>query len=230
MLFKGQFATQMSGSVNGLTASRGRGGSYFRDRALPVNPSTPFQQEIRALFGSLASRWVTGLTQVQRATWDLYASSVEKTNRIGDPHFNTGLDWYIAMNVRREQAGLTRVDTAPGFFNLGILTEPVIDSIDSVAGTMDVSFDNTDGWAVEDEGALMVYISRPVNESINFFKGPYRLAATILGDGITPPTSPVVVTLPFPVIVGQKLFVRFAGVRFDGRLTNEFRSGLAVTV
>ena len=230
MLFKGQFVTQLSGSMNGITASRGRGGAYFRDRALPTNPSTAAQQEVRGLFGSAATAWPDVLTQTQRDTFDLYAASVEKTNRVGDPHFNTGLDWYIAMNVRRQQAGLDRVDTCSGFFNLGILTEPTIDSIDSVAGTMDVSFDNGDGWAVETGGALMVYISRPVNESINFFKGPYQLAGTILGDDTTPPTSPAVVTLPFPVIIGQKLFVRFAGVRADGRLTPQFRAGLAVTV
>jgi hypothetical protein len=70
---------------------------------------------------------------------------------------------------------------------------------------------------------MFVFASRPQNPSINFFKGPYRIIATIPGADPTPPTSPQSISLAFPVVEGQKVFFRANVTRADGRLASSFR-------
>ena len=76
---------------------------------------------------------------------------------------------------------------------------------------------------------MIVYSSRPQNQSINFFKGPYQLAGTVDGDDTTAPTSPQEITSPFPLTDGQHLFVQIRVHRIDGRLSGKWRGGADVT-
>lgn len=222
MIFKSQLLTQASGSVGGLTFSRNKGGAYTRARAVPINPNTPFQQIIRNAVASLSNLWVNVLTPTQRAEWDLYAANVPILNALGDPINLTGLNMYIRSNTPRLLGADPRADTGPGIFDVGEFTSPSF-LTQEATDTVDVTFTDTDAWANEDNSSMMVYASRPQNPSINFFKGPYRFAAKIEGDAITPPSSPASIALPFPLIPGQRVFYRVNVTRADGRLSNPFR-------
>lgn len=222
MLFKGVLGTQLSGSINGIVASHNSGGTYFRDRAIPTNPNTPQQATVRQLMSDLVSLWLNTLTAVQRAAWDLYAFNVPLINRLGDPINVSGLNMYCRFNVPYIQAGQTRVDAAPGVFNLGDFTQPSF-ALDEPNDEVDVTFDNTDDWAGEDDSILAVYASRPQTLSTNFFKGPYRFAGAVEGDAKAPPASPAAIGLPFPVATGQRVFIRVQVARVDGRLSADFR-------
>lgn len=215
---------QASGSVGGTTFSRNRGGPYMRTRAIPVNPGTPQQSAVRGFLAQLTSLWVGTLSAVQRAAWDLYALNVPLLNALGEPRNVGGLGMYVRGNVSRLQAGLARVDDGPTVFDLGDYTIPTVSSVVSVGAAITLAFDPTDPWANEDGAAMLVYTAREQNPSINFFKGPYRLAAQVAGDAITPPVSPAAVTGAFPVAVGNITFLRVAVTRADGRLSADFRS------
>lgn len=217
-----------SGSLGGVTFSHNRGGPYMRTRAVPTNPNSPFQQEVRGAVSQLTSLWLTALTPVQRTAWDTYAEQVPLPNPLGDPRNVGGLAMYIRSNVPRLQAQLPRVDAAPIIFDLGAYTPPGIDSL-VAPNVLTISFDNTDDWANEDDAAMLVFSSRGQNESINYFKGPYRRNASILGDGLTPPTSPSVLAYPFTVAATQRAFQRFVVTRADGRLSADFRDFVVVT-
>lgn len=215
-----------SGKIGGLVFAHNRGGSYIRSLAIPTNPNTIFQQAVRTLMGALSSIWVDILDQAQRDSWDTYALNVLLPNRIGELVNVGGLGMFQRSNVSRLQTldpGLTEVDTAPTIFNLGEFTAPVFAA--PAVATQDVSmaFTATDAWANEDGAAMMVYISRPKNPSINYFKGPYRFAGLVLGDGTTPPTSPATIDLPFTVAAGHRVFFRTKVTRVDGRLSTDFR-------
>lgn len=223
MKFKPLLVDQLSGSLAGVTAARNRGGPYLRERAIPVNPNTAFQQVVRGLMSSLTSLWLNTLTQVLRDTWDLYAENVLIPDSLGEPRNVGGLGMYVRSNLPRLQSALPRQDTAPSTFNLGDYTAPVITSITAATSVMLLAFTDADDWANEDAAAMNVYTSRAQNPSINFFKGPYRFAGQILGDAITPPTSPASITIAFPAVAGQKVFVRVNVTRSDGRLGSDFR-------
>lgn len=222
MLFKSALITQASGSIFGMTASRNKGGNYFRQRQIPVNPNSPQQQAVRGVVGDLANLWVNTLTAAQRTAWADYAANVPLVNKLGDPNVVPPLSQYIRSNTPRVQAGQTRIDGGPTDFTLGGFTNPSF-GIDATADEVDVTFTNTDAWANEDDAFALIYVSRPQNASINFFKGPYRFAGVIAGNLAVPPTSPAAIALPFAAVAGQRVFVKFSVSRSDGRLSQTFR-------
>jgi len=221
MKFKSQVITEASGSVGGQTFSHNRGGMYIRARAVPVNPGSVYQQAVRNYVAQLTSLWLNTLTAAQRNLWDQYAEAVPLPDRLGEPRNAGGLGQYVRSNVPRLQAGLTRVDVGPTVFNLGAFTNPTIASI-TAPTALSLAFDNTDAWASEVGAAMLVYGSRTMNPSINYFKGPYRYADQIAG-AATPPTSPAAITLPFTQVAGLVCFVRVRVTRADGRLSSSFR-------
>ncbi len=228
MKFKSHVFAQASGSIAGTTYSHNRGGMYVRARATPTNPGSPFQVAIRGWVAALTSAWVSTLTEAQRVAWDLYAEVVPLLDSLGEPRNVGGLGMYIRSNVPRLQAGMTRVDDGPIVYSLPTFTPPAIDSVDAADDEVDVSFTDTDAWAIEVGGFLSVLCSRPQNASINYFKGPYRFGDSIDG-AVVPPTSPASIALPFPVAADQQIFVQLRVGRADGRLSLPFRlSGTAV--
>ncbi len=224
MKFKSPIFSQASGSLAGSVFSHNRGGMYVRARSIPTNPNSTFQQQLRAFMTQLATNWSSILTAAQRAAWETYAANVPLIDRLGEPRTVTGLNMYVRSNVPRLQAGLARVDDAPTIFDLGSFTEPSISAIDAANDTADITFATGDAWVSEDNAALLIWLSRPQQPAINFFKGPYRFAGAILGNSTTPPTSPQTVTLPFGISTGQRLFGAFNVVRADGRLSTRSRT------
>lgn len=224
MLFKSQVFTQASGSVGGLTYSHNAGGMYTRSRSIPVNPNSVRQQEVRSALSSLVTRWGSVLTQAQRDAWEVYAANVPVTNKLGDPTNLSGQQQFVRSNVSRIQAGLTIADDAPTTYNLGPYTLPTI------AGTgnpdeVEVTFNINDAWRSEDNSALLIYAGLPQNGGVNFYAGPFKYADKILGDSVTPPTSPQTISLPSPVAVGQYAFIEARVSRVDGRLSSRIGLG-----
>lgn len=223
MKFKGTIIGEASGSLNGLTFSHNRFGQYIRVRAVPVNPSSSFQDIVRGYFTTLATRWSNVLTPAQRLTWTNYAENVLVPDRLGMPHKLTALNWYAAMNSLRLRASVAVLDTAPATFNMAELTPPTIISATASTDVLSIGFTNTDPWAAEVGGFLQVYTGWPQNPSIEFYKGPYRYAGKING-AVIPPTSPLPINAAIAFAVGQKIFVRFRAIRTDGRISPEFRN------
>ncbi len=214
------------GSLNGIVFSRNRGGSYFRARAVPVNPNTTFQQAVRSAMAQLSAMWAAVLTDSQRASWDTYALNVPLPNSIGDPVNVGGVGMFVRTNVNiiaNGAGGAAILTSAPTTFNLGDFTAPSVGVISESTQTVNLEFDNTDDWANEDDASMLVFLSRPRGPAVNYFKGPYRFAENIEGDAITAPTSPVTIASPFPFVQGQKIFAFVRVLRVDGRLSSPFR-------
>lgn len=219
MLFKPLIGAELSGSIGGITASHNKGGAYFRSRVVPVNPATPAQGIVRQLMGTLAARWAAILSPAQRDAWDTYALNVPLLNRLGESVNVTGLNMYQRSNIPREQNGLARVDNAPTVFTLGDFTAPTVASL-TPPTAMSLNFTVADGWVSEDGAAMLIYGSRQQNQSILFFKGPYRqYVLQLLGDSGVPPASPFAGVHPFVVAAGNKAFLKVSVTRADGRLS-----------
>lgn len=231
MLFKPLLGTDLSGKVGGVVASHNAGGAYFRAATIPTNPNTPQQQAVRNAVSLLASFWESSLTQGQRDGWDVYASNTKLINRIGEQMNVSGLAMFIRSNTARLQVGIARIDDAPSVYNLGNKSANGMSNATEAGQTVDVSFGATllgDPWANEAGGFLLVYLSRPQNAGITYFRGPYRYAAGVTGDPV-PPVSPATVAAPFAFVAGQRLFGRAVACYADGRYTHStFMTTLAV--
>lgn len=222
MKYQSALMTVGSGKVGGIVASHNRGGTYFRKFTIPVNTNTAQQQVLRNAMSSLQTRFAQTLTAAQRTGWNTYGANVPTTNTLGATIHLTGQQWYVKCNSLRVQVGLTIVDAPPVVWDMATLTIPV-PTITAAGTTVSMAYTNTDAWAGEVGGSLLVYASRPKGPTISFFAGPYRFAGRVNGAG-TPPTSPAVITLPFVSgPTGSKQFFRVLAVRADGRVSPAFR-------
>lgn len=212
----------VSGSIGGITYAHNQGGMYARARAVPTNPNTAQQQVMRNAIGALTTAWLSTVTALQRTGWATFAANVPVLDTLGQARTISALSWYIKANSLRLQVGLTRIDAPPTIFELATMTLPV-PTIVAAGTTVSVAYTNTDGWAGEVGGSLLVYASRPQNATKNFFAGPYRFAGRVNG-AVSPPTSPAVITLPFSIgPAGSKMMFKFVAVRADGRPSATFR-------
>jgi hypothetical protein len=219
MLFLPTIGAKLSGSLGGITASRGRGGGYFRSRVVPTNPGSAAQGVVREIFATLSVRWKGDLTPEQRDAWDAFATNSPLPNRIGEIKAIPGLAWYQKANAIRALTKRAIADDPPAVTGIGVLSSPT-DLLAEPSNDLGFSIINTDTWAGAVGGALAVFASPPQNPGRKFYKGPFRFCGQVNG-AATPPTSAQSVTLPFAVVVGQKIFVRFVATEAGGNPTNE---------
>lgn len=228
MKYKGTIIGEASGSLASMVFSHNRGGQYIRQRTIPTNPNSEFQQAIRSIVSQLTSYWGSGLTEAQRLAWDAYAEAVPMLDPLGEPRNIGGLGHFNRSNVARLQmkdGSFDRIDVAPPEFNLGEFTAPGITSITATTKVAIVTFDPTDAWAAETGSAMLFYGSAGKSAATNFFKGPYRYCGSINGSAGQAPTSPQNMTLRTSIAAGQKAFLRCVVTRADGRMSSTFRGG-----
>jgi len=211
----GAALSNISGSVGGATFARNRGGSYMRNRTIPLNPQSSFQSPLRARFGDLAQRWSGSLTDSQRSGWDSYAEGTPIVNKLGDERVLSGINWYASINSVKLLMGEPISDDPPPFNGVGPSGNVGL-TIDAASDTFDVvSAASTIDFGTGSKG-LVVQFSRPQNVGVNFFSGPFR---TAFGGMLTGPLDfPVDVPLPFSVQPGQVVFSRHRWTFSDGRV------------
>jgi len=216
--------TQMSGSIGGNTFARNRYGNYVRAKTTPINPNTALQQTVRAAMAFLTDRWSQDLTAAQRIAWNLYATSVQVKNRLGEDCYLSGFNHYIRSNMILKQLGLTIVDAGPTTFEL-----PEQDPTLAVTGSeatqvLSVVYDDTLPWCDEDEAHMFLFQGTPQNAQRNFFAGPWRAGVPVSGDSVAPPASPEAMAAVFAVAELQRTWIYARIIRADGRLSNPFRA------
>jgi hypothetical protein len=222
--------TAIGGRIGSLVGLMNKAGMCFRNWVTPANPNTGAQQGVRGTLRTLALAWSATLTPEQRLAWNVWAATLTFVSKLGTSYRISGFDAYVMGNGARMVAGLSRVDAAPVIPGFDSFTT-VVPTWDESAHTISVAYTNTDGWAGEVGGALVVRRS-PLGFSagMTFYEGPFIYAAKAVG-AVTPPTSPLVITLAVGAIVaGTQYAISVRSVRADGRCSREaiFR-GLAVS-
>lgn len=225
-LFKSLEAASISGSIGGRTYTRSRSGMVIRARAIPVNPASFSQVQVRMTFGNLSARWSI-LTAPQRTAWETYAANVPILNKLGDSIHLTGQQMYVRCNAVRLRSGLAVVDAGPTTM-VGATLGQCTASVAAATGVISVTFDTNDPWVDEDDAALHVFISHDKGVGVNYHRGPYRLAGRIDGDAVTPPTSPdSTLTSPFTHTLLNVVFFRLIAMRADARISQSIFIGPA---
>lgn len=230
MKYTGTIASEYSGSLGGITASRNKGGSYFRQKVIPTNPNTTLQSLVRTILQEVSDRWANILTPAQRVAWTAWAENT--------PGFTgAGIDAYQYINLPRQYAIEATLsfaptdpflDDVPASFDVGSFS-PITAVYSAATNRYTVTFDNTDDWAIGPEGALLIYTGFPLNPSRSNYFGRYNLLDAIPGNG-TPPTSPLATAVaPFAAVVGQRLFMKARAISQDGRVSMSQRVTMLVT-
>lgn len=210
-LFKSQVITQASGSVGGLTYSHNASGMYIRARAIPTNPSTARQRQVRNAQTTISQAWGNTLTDLQRQAWTVYAANVPVKNRQGDVIKLSGIAMFMRCNLVRLQTNNPIAADAPTTFNLG---DPTTGGTITQAGTTPfaLSLAWTNPATVDD--TVYVFTARPQSATINFFKGPF-----VYSDAGSTDSTPLSFLHPYGYTAGQKVFVRTRIIYADGRVS-----------
>lgn len=219
MQYLSAITTQASGSAGGLTASHNQYKRYLRARTIPVDPATAPQLRMRRRFATISQWWQRLLSQSQRDAWDLYAANVLMSNALGDDCHWTGRHHFFAANLAVEFARPPALARLPGptTFNRSHNAAPSFTRLVFPPLIM-MHFDTTDAWVHEQQGFLIVYVSRLLTTTVNFFKGPYSYAMHLHGDPIAPPTSPTPVMNPGLFTPLSRWYFRTISTRADGRV------------
>lgn len=188
-----------SGSYAGVTSSRNRFGQYVRTRAIPVNPNTTYQSQMRARFGDMAQAW-RGLTDAQRAGWNALAGSIVRTDALGQTYSLTGLQAYAMVNLNNLDAANAQVDDAPALVSpTGLLTM----AITTTGGTLSVAYTAT---PLPAGNKLFIYASPPRSAGRNF-EADLRLIAVTAAAAASPHDLLAAYTARFGApVVDQKIF------------------------
>ena len=208
---------QRSGKQGGIVWSHNAGGPYVRNRAIPTNPNTARQVQVRNSVRAIAIAWQTILTQAQRDAWETYAANVSWTNRLGQTITLTGLNHYIRSNTPRLVSKIPRVDAAPVIFDIAAADLELSATASEATQDLTIDGDAAGPWIGEADAWQFYYMGLPQNSSRKYFSGPYRLLTAVPGAG--PPPFPIVIAASFPFAADQRIWLRSRVARGDGRLS-----------
>lgn len=216
-----ELTTFASGSAGDVVASHNQHGPYTRSRTTPTDPSTAQQLAVRAALSDCVTAWNATLTESERRSWDVYALAVPTANALGRSTNPGGLAAFVRANVPRLQANevtLPRVDRAPPLFDSGPFTPVIRVVLNVIDDTLHPFIALSDAWTTESGAALLLYASLPQPLTRNFWKGPYRYLAPLLG-AAAPLASPATIPLAVAAAADERVFVHLRVTRSDARLS-----------
>jgi len=218
--------TQGSGSIGGMTMSKGKGGYYLRARTVPTNRKSVLQTNIRSGLSALSANWQL-LTPTQIAAWNLYGKNVTVIDAQGQHKKLSGFNWYVACNQLLLQVGDSPVTDAPTTYTLAgspMLSAWEYASATSIVLTATVLDPPISGGTGDQ---IMVFLGRPKTAGTGYFSGPWMYAGSI--DTYNTIPGAVVVDLTsvaaYIAVTGQNQWVRLVRVLPDGRYSTPLVNG-----
>lgn len=216
----------VSGAVGDTTYKRTKYGNLVHQKIIPIQPNTQIQLDARSAFAQAAAAWDT-ITPTQRTAWDLYAQNTQLQGTNGEEFTPEGRIHFIRTNAALLNIGKPLQAAAPTLFGLPSADSTFAAAISAGTQQISATFLNTQAWAGEVGGHMLVYMSQPQKASNKACKGRFRYAGKIDG-AVTPPTSPRTIACPYTVTSGQKCWVEYRVLRADGRISNSFRVSCTV--
>jgi hypothetical protein len=194
-----------SGSLAGQTASRNRYGQYLRSRAIPVNPNTAAQGEVRARLAANSAAW-RSLTSAQRAGWNDLAASMVRTDSLGQANPLQGNQTYISVNNNRVLCGLAPVGDAPAVATpVALLTATVT----LTAAAFSVAYTATPLSAA----TYLVAYASPQRSAGRSYESDYRKIIVSTAAQATPLVLTAAYTAKFGLpVLGNKVFLSLVTV------------------
>lgn len=226
IILPGPLVGEIRGSMGGTTFSRNRHGQYTRQRSVPVNPNTQRQADARERFNTLATYWRDVLSQANRDGWDLYGANTNWINGVGQVTKLTGMNHFIRSNAGRLLTSQPVIDAFPTEY--GLPDQEVLWSFAVDSATQQITLTYTFASDVDDQ-VYVFHMGMPVSGSRVFFAGPWRYWHRVIGDSGSPPASPLVGVIPYPVSAGNRVFLYCRRHDADNRLTEPFRRNVIVT-
>jgi hypothetical protein len=211
MRFNPILGSDLSGHVGGLVASHNTYGVYFKRRAHPANPKSPGQIAQRTSLQIVSQTW-RAQSAAQRLAWA--TAAVVKTSRKGFVVTLSGQAAWMHVNLLRQRIGLplitvplTTDDAATFTLPAVTLTAPTALSVTYIASVAGELWNDTGG-------GVIVSATGPLSPGVSYAQA-FRTV------GVTPgaTATPEVYALPFSVVAGQRVRLRFHVTDPQGRMS-----------
>ncbi len=222
----GPMAAQISGSIAGTVFSRNRGGTYIRNRAIPTDPNTSAQQNVRAILASQSQSWAD-LTDAQRAAWENWASQNPVIDVLGASILLSGHQAFVQLNSRLDLDDQT-VLLVPPIINAPLALDTVLQDGDIGVGDVDLAF-----TATPLDANIKLWMQAAVINSpgITYIRNRLRFIGTSAAAEVSPFDNKTLIQTVFgALIVDQTLHVRVS--TFDtttGLLSVGLQSRVVIT-
>lgn len=208
----GPIAATISGSIGGTTFSRNRGGTYIRNRAIPLNPNTSFQINVRSILATQSQAWADQ-TDATRNAWANWAVQNPVINALGKSIILSGSQAFIQLRSRLQLASEPLIILPPIVNAPNGLTSLVLDA-DIGVNNVEVAFTVS---PLEADDALWTLAAVVNSAGISYVRNLLRQVQITGGGVVSPQVIQVSVENRFgTLVVGQTLHVRVATF---GRLT-----------
>lgn len=189
-----------SGSQGGITSSRNRNGQYRRTRANPVNPSSTFQQAVRARMQQNADAW-KALTATQREGWSSLGAQFVRYDSLGQAYDLTGFQAFCSINNNKLAAGDAVLTDAPLYAPPGpmLTVTPTITS-----ASFSVAYTTTPLAA----GARIFISASPMRSAGRTFESDLRLITVSAAAAASPNNALAAYQARFGTpVTGSRIFV-----------------------
>lgn len=227
-LIDSNFISNASGSVDGLTFSRNKGGLYIKKKSNPVNPNTPQQNVVRARLQSLANSY-RSLSVSDRNAWADAAENYPVTNRLGKSKVLTGQQLYQKLNLQRLNVGLAVITNPLAPVDLDA---PVIgtSSLDLTSGIFSIGFSPD---PIPANTKMLIEATAPLSSGVN---APSRSRFKRIDVIDAAASSPQDVTTAYEAVfggsvasVGDRIFFRLSFVsELTGQQTSRIQGSVDV--
>lgn len=210
--YSGLGVTDARGSIGGNTLSRNKSGAYAKKKTVGINPNSPAQQAVRAIFATIQNGW-RDLTAALRSGWNENASEWPQTDSLGNVFFLSGQQLYSKLNNSLMQVGLAPIAIAP---LPGVTYSPNEMTVanSNAAQTLDFTLNDPINAGVIPAGQeLAVYVTPPLSAGIANADSKFDLLTTFAaGNGSNFDIS-AAYTAKYGVIpVDSKIFVKTIAV------------------
>lgn len=216
----GMMMTDARGKLGGQVFSKNRSGAYVRTKVTPVNPRTTFQQDNRALLGTLSAGW-SGLNEEQRSAWNTQVEQWQKTNVFGDLQKPTGKNLFTGLNKVRAQLfpTLPLMVVPPSKAEMRLYK--VVSATYSVTtGFMNIVFSGSEITGMN----VQVRATPPVTAGTNYVNNLLRSISPVASIPVTGSLgvgAEYIERFGYPV-VGQKIFIEVREALENGQLGTPF--------
>jgi len=220
----GIFTPNLSGSAGGTTASRNRGGGYFRNKAIPTNPDTIAQQAARSILAAFSQGW-RDLGQARRDSWDSAVNNFISTDVFGVGRRKTGKNLYTSLNANLASVG-----------QAAILEAPVPAAVPSAAVSAVTINQGTGAYEIaytppSASFSVQVWATPPLSQGVSYAKNQYRQIDAIIGGGTSPfAFSPAYDAKFGPPAVGTKVFAKMVVVANASGIKSTASSGFGIVI
>lgn len=144
MKFTPTIGADLSGSIGGITASRNRGGNYFKMKSNPIQPNTQAQLRAKANFGA-GSKGFGDLTSGEKSGWANYAEVFFSPRNPKTGSVPSGYQAFAAINTLfRNSVTANRTYTVE--VNGSVLAGGVTFSPYSFAPTLPIANGGSPNW------------------------------------------------------------------------------------